>query len=69
MSEKTTILPSLRNQEWIVLKVKNRKKTKNKKQKTKNEFLTFISTNNITESNELFYAGAKLVCDKIGVPP
>ena len=26
-----------------------------------------MSTNNITELNELIYAGAKLVCEKIGV--
>ena len=30
--------------------------------------LSFISTNNITELNELIYAGAKLVCEKIGIP-
>ena len=33
-----------------------------------NELLTYISTNNITAYNELIYAGAKLVFDKIGVP-
>ena len=27
-----------------------------------------MSTNNITELNELIYAGAKLVCGKIGIP-
>ena len=27
-----------------------------------------ISTNNITELNELIYAGVKLVCEKIGIP-
>ena len=32
------------------------------------QILTFISTNNITELNELLYAGAKLVCEKIGIP-
>ena len=30
-----------------------------------NELLTHISTNNIIELNELIYARAKLVCDKI----
>ena len=34
-----------------------------------NQVLTYISTNNITELNELIYAGAKLVCEKIGIPP
>ena len=33
-----------------------------------NQVLTYISTNNITELNELIYAGAKLVCEKIGIP-
>ena len=32
-----------------------------------NQVLTCISTNNITELNELIYAGAKLVCVKIGI--
>ena len=31
--------------------------------------LTYISTNNITVLNELIYAGAKLVCEIIGIPP
>ena len=30
--------------------------------------LPYISTNNISELNYLIYAGAKLVCEKIGVP-
>ena len=30
--------------------------------------LPYISTNNISELNDLIYAGAKLVCEKIGVP-
>ena len=33
-----------------------------------NRVLTYASTNNITELNELIYAGAKLVCEKIGFP-
>ena len=33
-----------------------------------NQVLTYISTNNITELNELIYGGAKLVCKKIGIP-
>ena len=32
------------------------------------QVLTYISTNNITKLNELIYAGAKLVCEKIGIP-
>ena len=33
-----------------------------------NEVSTYISTKNITHLNELIYAGAKLVCEKILVP-
>ena len=33
-----------------------------------NQVLTYIPTNNITDSNELIYAGAKLVCENIGIP-
>ena len=33
-----------------------------------NQVLPYISTNNITELNELIYARAKLVCEKIGIP-
>ena len=33
-----------------------------------NQVLTYIPTKNITELNELIYAGAKLVCEKIRVP-
>ena len=57
-SEKTT-LPSLRNIEWRIVKAEANKM---------NQVLTYISTNNITELNELIYAGAKLVCEKIGIP-
>ena len=57
-SEKTT-LPSLRNIEWRTLKTETNKI---------NQIQPYISTNNITELNELIYAGAKLVCEKIGVP-
>ena len=35
---------------------------------TMNQIMTYISTNDITESNELIYAGVKLVCEKIGIP-
>ena len=38
-------------------------------QKPKQEkFLPNIPKDNITELNELIHAGAKLVCDKIGIP-
>ena len=33
-----------------------------------NHILPYIPTNKITELNELIYASAKLVCDKIGIP-
>ena len=56
--EKTT-LPSLRNIEWRTLKIETEKI---------NQILPYIPTNNITELNELIYAGAKLVCEKIGIP-
>ena len=32
------------------------------------EVLSYISENNINKLNELIYAGAKLVCEKIGIP-
>ena len=57
-SEKAT-LPSLRNIEWRIVKAETNKV---------NQVLTYISMNNITELNELIYAGAKLVCEKIGIP-
>ena len=57
-SEKTT-LPSLRNIEWRIVKAETNKV---------NQVRICISTNNITELNELIYAGAKLVCEKIGIP-
>ena len=58
MSENKTTLSSLRNQDWKIVKVETEKI---------NELLTHNSTNNITELNELIYAGTKLVCEKIGV--
>ena len=57
-SGKTT-LPSLRNIEWRIVKAETNKV---------NQVLTYISMNNITELNELIYASAKLVCEKIGIP-
>ena len=57
-SEKST-LPSLRNIEWRKVKAETNKV---------NQELTYISTNNITELDELIYAGVELVCEKIGIP-
>ena len=57
-SEKTTLL-SLRNIEWRIVKAEKNKV---------NQLLTYISTNNITELNELIYAGAKLVFEKMRIP-
>ena len=57
-SEKTT-LPSLRNIEWRIVKAETNKV---------NQVLTYIPTNNITDLNELVYAGAKLLCENIGIP-
>ena len=51
-SEKTT-LPSLRNIEWRTLKIETNKIS---------QVLPYKST------NKLIYAGAKLVCEKIGIP-
>ena len=50
--EKTTLL-SLRNIEWKTPKIEANKI---------NPILPYITSNNITELNELIYAGAKLVC-------
>ena len=59
MNSEKTNLPSLRNMEWRTFKTETNKI---------NQILPYISTNNITELNELIYAGAKLVCEKIGIP-
>ena len=55
--ENTTLL-SLWNIEWRTGKVETNKG---------NQVLTYISTNNITELNELIYARLKLVFEKIGI--
>ena len=34
-----------------------------------NQVLPYISTNDITKLNDPIYAGAKLVCEKIGILP
>ena len=59
MSSEKTILHSLRNIEWKTLKIETNKT---------NHMLPCIPTNHITELNELIYAGAKLVCENIGIP-
>ena len=59
MNSEKTILPSLRNIEWKTLKIEKYKI---------NYILPYIATNNITELKELIYAGAKLVCESIGIP-
>ena len=55
--EKNT-LPSPRNIEWRTGKTET---------KNINQVLTYISTNNIIKLNELMYAGAKLVREKIRI--
>ena len=59
MTEEKTTLSSLRNQNWEKVQVETEKV---------NILLKHILTNNITELNEVNYAGAKLVRDKIGIP-
>ena len=56
MNGEKTALPSLRNIEWGTETNKI------------NKVLPYILTNYLTELNELIYAGAKLVCEKIGIP-
>ena len=56
--EKTTLL-SLRNIEWRTVRTDMNKI---------NQVLPYISTNDITELNELIYEGAKLGSEKIGIP-
>ena len=60
MNIEKTILPSIRNIEWKRIKTETNKI---------NHILPYIPTNNLTELNELIYAGAKLVCENIGIPP
>ena len=59
MNSEKTNLPSLRNIEWRTLEIETNKI---------NQILPYISTNNITELNELIYAGRKLVWRKLGSP-
>ena len=58
ISKKKTALPSLRNQEWKTVKSETEKI---------NNLLTNILKNNIADLNNLIYAGAKLVCEKVGL--
>ena len=57
--KKKPTLPSLRNQDWRTVKSETEKV---------NDLLTNILTNDITKFNDLIYAGADLVCEKIRVP-
>ena len=59
MNREKTTLPLLKNIEWKTPKIETNKI---------NHILPYIPTNNITELNKLFYEGAKLVCEKIGIP-
>ena len=59
MTKNKTKLPSLRNQDWKKVKVGSNKV---------NKLIPNTSTSNITELNELIYAGAMFICDKISVP-
>ena len=59
MNKEKTTLSSLRNIELRTLKIETKKI---------NQILPYKPTNYITEVNELIYAGAKLVCGKIGIP-
>ena len=60
MSEKKTALPSLRNQNWRTVKYETEKVK---------DLLTNIPSNDITDLNDLIYAGAKLGSEKIAPPP
>ena len=59
MNREKTTLASLRNIEWRTVKTETNKL---------NQVLPYMSTNNVAELNGLIYAGAKLACEKIGMP-
>ena len=59
MDNKKTTIPSLRNVEWRIVKTETNKIK---------QVVPYISTNSITELNEVIYAGNKLVWKKIGIP-
>ena len=54
MNREKTTLPSLRNTEWRTVKEETNKI---------NQVLPYVSTNYVTELNELIYAVGKLVCE------
>ena len=59
MNGDKTTLPSLRNIEWKTVETETEKM---------NQELNYISTNNITELDELIYVGTKRIREKIGIP-
>ena len=59
MSEQKLVLLSLRNKNWDKVKVETEKVNKS---------LQLNPTKYISELNELFYVGAKIIRDKIGDP-
>ena len=59
MNSERITLSSLRNIEWRIVRAETN---------IVNQVLTKISMNNMTQLNEQMYAGAKLVCEKIGFP-
>ena len=59
MNSVKTTLPSLRNIEWRTRKTETNRI---------NQMLPYISTNNISELNDLIYAGAKRCVRKLGSP-
>ena len=58
MNSEKIPLSSLKNIEWKIVRAETNKV---------NQVLTYLSTNNMTELNELIYAGGKIVCEKIGI--
>ena len=58
MNRKKSALPSQIKIEWGMVKTETEKI---------NQVLIYLLTNNITELNELIYARAKLVCEKIRI--
>ena len=61
-----------KNNEWIedyinILKESRLKESQGRDKKKVNKVLQHSPTDYITKLNELIYAGAKLVCNKIGI--
>ena len=65
--EKINVQILKRKEDYITISKKPRLE-KSQGRNWKNKLLTCTSMNNISELNELIYAGAKLVCAKIDVP-